>query len=101
MRVNVRLFARLRDIAGAGEFARDVPDSSTAQDVWHLLERDHPELSPYTGVISCAVNEEYARLTTPLAPGDEVAFLPPVSGGGMRDSGFGTRDAGCGMRIRD
>ena len=98
--MNVRLFARLRDIAGAGEFARDVPDSSTAQDVWHLLEREHPELSPYTGIISCAVNEEYARLTTPLAPGDEVAFLPPVSGGGMqmRDAGCGMRDAGFGIR---
>ena len=96
MRVNVRLFARLRDIAGTGELAREVPDAATAQDVWHLLEREHPELARYTGVISCAVNEEYAKFTTPLAPGDEVAFLPPVSGGN-RDSGCGIRDAGLGI----
>ena len=45
-------------------------------------------------MISCAVNEEYAKFTTPLAPGDEVAFLPPVSGGWDAESGLGSRDAG-------
>ncbi len=43
--------------------------------------RDHAALAEFEPVISCAVNEEYARLTTPLNHGDEVAFLPPVSGG--------------------
>ena len=45
------------------------------------LAGEHPELARYAGAISCAVNEEYAKFTTPLEQGDEVAFLPPVSGG--------------------
>jgi molybdopterin converting factor subunit 1 len=93
MRVTIRLFARLRDIVGSGEIEREVAAGSTPRDVWQLLERDHPELARYGGVISCAVNEEYAKFTTPLSADDEVAFLPPVSGGdrcavtkpGMRD----------------
>jgi molybdopterin converting factor small subunit len=43
--------------------------------------RDHGALAEFEPVISCAVNEEYARWTTPLSHGDEVAFLPPVSDG--------------------
>jgi molybdopterin converting factor subunit 1 len=81
MRVRIRLFARLKDIAGAGDLERDVADGSTPSDVWRLLAAEHPELARYAGVISCAVNEEYAKLTTPLQSDDEVAFLPPVSGG--------------------
>jgi molybdopterin converting factor subunit 1 len=81
MLVKIRLFARLRDIAGAGELERDVPPGATPQIVWEMLAAEHPELARYTGVISCAVNEEYARFTTALEQGDEVAFLPPVSGG--------------------
>ena len=82
MRVRIRLFARLRDIVGTGDLERDVADTATPADVWTLLERDHPELARYTGVISCAVNEEYAKFTMKLSPEDEIAFLPPVSGGG-------------------
>lgn len=81
MRVTVRLFARLRDIAGAGDLVRDVPPGATAQVVWNGLAREFPDFTPYTGAVSTAVNEEYARLDAPLADGDEIAFLPPVSGG--------------------
>ena len=49
---------------------------------------EHPELSRYAGAISCAVNEEYSKFTTPLEHGDEVAFLPPVSGGCRGDAGL-------------
>ena len=49
--------------------------------VWSSLVRDFPELSAYEKSISCAVNEDYSRFTTTVADGDEVAFLPPVSGG--------------------
>jgi molybdopterin converting factor subunit 1 len=81
MHVKVRLFARLRDIAGAAELDCDVPAGATPQTVWERLAGEHPELSRYAGAISCAVNEEYSKFTTPLEHGDEVAFLPPVSGG--------------------
>ena len=81
MHVTIRLFARLREIAGASELARDVPAGSSASDAWRALASEFPALKEYGGSISCAVNEEYSRLSTPLHDGDEVAFLPPVSGG--------------------
>ncbi|HYE85870.1 MAG TPA: molybdopterin converting factor subunit 1 [Vicinamibacterales bacterium] len=81
MRVTVRLFARLRDIAGAGELARDAPAGATVHAVWRSLVTDFPELSAYEKSISCAVNADYSRFTALVSDGDEIAFLPPVSGG--------------------
>jgi molybdopterin converting factor subunit 1 len=81
MRVTVRLFARLRELAGSGELLRDVEDEATVSAVWAALVRDYPAFAEYERSISCAVNEDYARFTTAVRAGDEVAFLPPVSGG--------------------
>jgi molybdopterin converting factor subunit 1 len=81
VRVKVRLFAGLRDIAGTAELVREVAANSTLRDVWHGLERDYPELGRYRNAISAARNEDYARIDTVVHEGDEVAFLPPVSGG--------------------
>jgi molybdopterin synthase catalytic subunit len=79
--VRIRLFARLRELAGASELTRQVPDQATASDAWQVLTAEFPAMVDYGRSVSCAVNEEYARLTAPLRDGDEVAFLPPVSGG--------------------
>jgi molybdopterin converting factor subunit 1 len=81
MRVTVRLFARLRDIAGAGELAREIAPGATIGSVWRQLAQEHPAFAPYERSISTAVNADYARMDTELRDGDEVAFLPPVSGG--------------------
>ena len=81
MRVTVRLFARLREIAGAETLEREVPPGATAGGVWDGLAREFPELAAYRDAVSTAVNEEYARRDAALAEGDEIAFLPPVSGG--------------------
>ena len=81
MLVTVRLFARLREIAAASELPLDLPAGSTARDAWDELARRHPALAPYAATVSCAVNAEYARMTTQHTDQDEVAFLPPVSGG--------------------
>jgi molybdopterin converting factor subunit 1 len=81
MHVTIRLFARLREMAGAAEVRRDVPDGATVRTVWESLVGEFRGLDDYTRVVSCAVNEDYARMTTTLRDGDEVAFLPPVSGG--------------------
>lgn len=81
MLVTIRLFARLREIAGTGELKRQLPDGATIQTAWDVLEREFPHLTAHQSSVSCAVNEEYARFSTPLSEGDEVAFLPPVSGG--------------------
>ena len=80
MRVKVRLFARLREIAGAPELERDV-DASTLGGLWDQLALEYPAMAPYRGSVSGAVNAEYARMDAPIHDGDEVAFLPPVSGG--------------------
>jgi molybdopterin converting factor subunit 1 len=81
MRVTIRLFARLRDIAGATELARDVAPDSTIRSVWRQLVDEFPELAAYERSISSALNADYARMEQRLNDGDEVAFLPPVSGG--------------------
>ena len=81
MRVTIRLFARLRELAGAAEMTRDVPAGATVGSVWSTLVTEFPALAPYTALVSGAVNDEYARTATPVGEGDDVAFLPPVSGG--------------------
>ena len=81
MRVTVRLFARLRDLAGTGELVRDVPDPATVQTVWRSLVSEMPAMSDYERTMSVAVNADYARMSAAVHEGDEVAFLPPVSGG--------------------
>jgi molybdopterin converting factor subunit 1 len=93
MRVKVRLFARLRDIAGATELDWEVAGPATIADVWRSLVAAHPALAEYGSSLSCARNEDYARKDAPVADGDEIAFLPPVSGGDRDDRlwalGFG------------
>jgi molybdopterin converting factor subunit 1 len=81
MRVTVRLFARLRDMAGSGELVRDVPAPATVQTVWSALVAEMPALAQYEKTMSVAVNAEYSRMAAAVQDGDEVAFLPPVSGG--------------------
>jgi sulfur-carrier protein len=81
MRVNIRLFARLRDIVGSAELVRDVAPDATIASVWNQLTKEFPELARYERTISTAVNADYARMTQAVSEGDEVAFLPPVSGG--------------------
>ena len=79
--MTIRLFARLRDIAGAGEMVRNVPNGASVQTVWDTLAGEFPDLQQYEVSVSTAVNAEYSRMGAPVADGDEVAFLPPVSGG--------------------
>ena len=81
MLVNLRLFARLRELSGKSELLLEVPEGCDARAVWNDVAALYPALAAYGPTVSCAVNEEYARLTTQLKDGDEVAFLPPVSGG--------------------
>ena len=81
MRVTVRLFARLRDLAGSGELVRDVPGPATVRSVWQSLVSEMPALSEYERAMSVAVNADYSKMSAAVHDGDEVAFLPPVSGG--------------------
>jgi molybdopterin converting factor subunit 1 len=81
MLVTIRLFARLREMAGDAELRRELPEGSTARNAWEALAAEFSGFDDYSKAVSCAINQEYARMTTPLGDGDEVAFLPPVSGG--------------------
>ena len=81
MRVTVRLFARLRDLAGSGELVRDVATPATVETVWQSLVAEMPDLHVYERTMSVAVNADYAKMSAKVNDGDEVAFLPPVSGG--------------------
>ena len=75
------MFARLCDIVGSNEIERDVPIGTTVRMLWDNLIADFPSLEAYGESLSSAVNAEYARMDVVLNDGDEVAFLPPVSGG--------------------
>jgi len=81
MRVTVRVFAGLRDLIGTDEAVRDLTAPAVVRDVWRSLVREHPSLEAYTAAVSVAVNTEYSRMDAPVTDGDEIAFLPPVSGG--------------------
>jgi molybdopterin converting factor subunit 1 len=81
MRVTVRLFASLREAVGRGELPLELPDAATPEDAWRALVALHPPLAERRGSLAAAVNRSYARFDAPLANGDELAFIPPVSGG--------------------
>ena len=81
MRVRVRLFASLRETAGRSEVVLDLDAGASAEDAWRGLVAQHPALEPRRASLAAAVNRRYAAFTTPLADGDELVFIPPVSGG--------------------
>ncbi len=81
MRVTVRVFARLRDITGTSELARDLAPGATIGDLWRQLAGEFPDLTAYERSISSAINADYARMDQVISEGDGIAFLPPVSGG--------------------
>src|SRR5436305_835175 len=77
MRVKVKLFAGLRDRAGWSE--RDIEDVTRVEDVWPVLS-----LGAEPAGLLYAVNKQYVQRDHELAEGDEVAVIPPVSGGSFR-----------------
>jgi molybdopterin converting factor subunit 1 len=81
MLVTVRYFAGHRDIAGRSEERLELRQGATVASLWELLVARYPRLAGYSGRLLYAVNQEFATLETELHEGDEVAFIPPVSGG--------------------
>ena len=81
MQVTVKLFGSIREAAGAKELAVALPEGSTAADLGRLLARDHPSFEEMADRLRVSVNYEIVGEESPLREGDEVAFLPPVSGG--------------------
>lgn len=81
MRITVLYFARLRELAGCQTWNCDLPDGATVADVWRAAVTRHPAIEALGTSMSCAVNADFGRMHTVVRDGDEVAFLPPVSGG--------------------
>lgn len=81
MKIRVRLFASVRDIVGRREVVLDLPEGITAAELLHRFARDHPRLQGLAPSLLLAVNREYVKGAQVLKEGDEVAFIPPVSGG--------------------
>jgi molybdopterin synthase catalytic subunit len=81
MRVRVRLFASLREASGVAEAPLELATGATAEDAWDRLALDFPALAPRRASLAVSVNRRYAGFDTVLRDGDELAFVPPVSGG--------------------
>ena len=80
MKVSVRFFAFYRERAGTSQTEVELPDEATPEELLIRLRSIYPSL-PLSDSVLIAVNSEYASLEAPLHDGDEVAFIPPVSGG--------------------
>ncbi len=79
--MRVRLFASLRESAGVSEALLELEDGASAEQAWQALESRHPALAGRRASLAASVNRRYAPFETALAEGDEVVFIPPVSGG--------------------
>jgi molybdopterin converting factor subunit 1 len=79
--VNVKLFAVIRDIVGKDELKISVDEGSVASTVLQQLAQQYPRLGEWKGHLRIAVNYEYVPMEHPLRQNDEVAIIPPVSGG--------------------
>ena len=77
----VKLFAQARTLAGVGEIAIDLPTDARAADVAQALIASCPALAELLPIARVAVNRQFAALDVAIGPGDEIAIIPPVSGG--------------------
>jgi molybdopterin converting factor subunit 1 len=84
MEVRVRAFAALREALGFGERIVILPASATVADLLELLSAEAPALGLDERRFAIAVNRSFAQRDAQLADGDEVALIPPVSGGAAR-----------------
>ncbi len=81
IRVKVLFFGRLKEIAGRGEDLLDLTEGAPIETLFARCVAQQPELARYRTSLVASRNQEFAAWSTPLHSGDEVAFLPPVSGG--------------------
>jgi molybdopterin synthase catalytic subunit len=84
MRVRVLLFAGLREAVGHKQIFLELPEDASLAELMAALGGDHPAVAAYRGRLMISVNAERAPLDRVLRDGDEVALLPPVSGGSGR-----------------
>lgn len=81
MRVRVLFFGQLKDITGLTHDDAELSEGARVEDLFERYGRRFPKLAEFRASIAASVNQEYSTWRAPLSAGDEVAFLPPVSGG--------------------
>ena len=81
VRVRVLFFGRLKEIVGRDEDFVELAEGASIEQLFAHFKGRHPELAQYRASLVASRNQEFAAWTTPLHAGDEVGFLPPVSGG--------------------
>lgn len=79
--VKVLLFGAAADLAGVRETKLAPPENGSLGALWEALAAEYPKLSPMRETLAFAVNGEYATAEASVSNGDEIAVLPPVSGG--------------------
>jgi MoaE-MoaD fusion protein len=87
MRVRVLFFGQLKDIVGSSQEEAELSDGARVEDLFERYGRRFPRLAEFRPSIAASVNLEYADWRAPLKAGDEVGFLPPVSGGQQSAAG--------------
>jgi MoaE-MoaD fusion protein len=90
MHVRVLFFGRLKDIVGKSEEDAELSDGARVEDLFTRYGRRFPELTRFRPTVVASVNQEFAEWRTQLSSGDEIAFLPPVSGGSTGNPGAQT-----------
>lgn len=81
IRIHLLFFAVLREITGQAESDLVIRSGSSARDVWESIRSQYPQLEAYPLPPLTAINMEYVSPESMLRDGDELAFIPPVSGG--------------------
>ena len=81
MKITVLLFAQCRQAAGRDALELDIPEGGGTGALWPAIAGACPALLPFRATARVAVNHSFATGDAPLRPGDEVALIPPVSGG--------------------
>jgi molybdopterin converting factor subunit 1 len=81
MKVSVHLFANLHELVGERNFALELHDGATIADLRERLALQYPAVIPHLDTLVCAVDDEYVPRDHALHNGDDVALIPPVSGG--------------------
>jgi len=81
VRVKVLFFGRIRELTGLSEENGEISEGATLGDLLERYIQQYPQLAGFRASLVASRNQEFATWDTLIAGGDEIAFLPPVSGG--------------------
>jgi len=101
IKITTLLFGRAREMVGAADLELEIAQPATVASAWAALVAEHPKLAAMERSLLFAINEEYAGREQALNDGDQLAVLPPVSGGSGSDIYEITREPIDISRLRD